>query len=378
MDVTLYLRHFPATGRPLTGGTSVAVHGLASGFAENGATVTVLCEGAERGSRDAESGYRIECFRKGRQYRSWSPDPELKRYVREHLRRRRGVCLLNGMFHPGVYAMGRFLRAEGMPYVVAPHDPYDEIVFRRNAHLKWPYWYLFERRLLKNAMAVQVLDLKHARCLRRLGINTPFIEAPNGVAPGCSLPESRLEWRTAGTVNLGFLGRIDAYNKGLDVLLAAFAGLAGQADVNLTLRGPDWGDRARLERRAAALDLPGRFEILDADYRRTSPEIVADYDIFCLPSRFEGFGLAALEAMLAARVLLVSERAGIARHVRASGCGVAVAPQASSIETGLIELLRRRSQWRQMGLSGRQYALENLQWKSIAGTALEQYDRLLS
>src|SRR5689334_23887991 len=35
-------------------------------------------------------------------------------------------------------------------------------------------------------------------------------------------------------------------------------------------------------------------------------------------SRFEGFGLAALEAMLAGRVLLVSERAGIARQDRKS------------------------------------------------------------
>jgi glycosyltransferase involved in cell wall biosynthesis len=98
--------------------------------------------------------------------------------------------------------------------------------------------------------------------------------------------------------------------------------------------------------------------------------------VFCLPSRFEGFGLAALEAMLAARVLLVSGRAGIARHVAASGCGVVVEPTLARVGEGLLALLQRRAEWRGMGLAGRRYALANLQWKNIAASALEQYRRL--
>ncbi|MNC85551.1 D-inositol-3-phosphate glycosyltransferase [compost metagenome] len=112
------------------------------------------------------------------------------------------------------------------------------------------------------------------------------------------------------------------------------------------------------------------------DYRRSSPRIIADHDVFCLPSRFEGFGLAALESMLAARVLLVSEIAGIARHVRASDCGVVVKPTTASVAEGLAALLQRRSEWREMGLRGRRYALANLQWKNIAASALRHYERL--
>ena len=40
------------------------------------------------------------------------------------------------------------------------------------------------------------------------------------------------------------------------------------------------------------------------------------HDLFVLPSRFEGFGLSALEAMLAARPVLVSDVAGLAPHIR--------------------------------------------------------------
>jgi glycosyltransferase involved in cell wall biosynthesis len=377
MRVALYLKHFPANGAPLNDGSSTAVGGLASGLAANGAQVTVLCEGPVRSSIRNGRGYTVECFVNSKPYRTFALAPSLKEYIAGHLARRRGLCLVNGMFHPGVYAMSGWLRRYGVPYVVVPHDPYDDAVFGRNAHLKWPYWYLFERRLLRRASAIQVLDMRHAACLRRLGIETDVIETWNGVEPDSVPDVSELRWRTSGEpVHLIFLGRIDAYNKGLDILLDAFSRLAGRTGARLTVQGPDWGDRARLERQAAGGLVAGKAEFRGPDYERTSPRIIAEHDIFCLPSRFEGFGLSALEAMLAARVLLVSKRAGIARHVEASGCGITVEPTVAGVEGGLGVLLERRAEWREMGLAGRRYALAKLKWKNIAAAALEQYERI--
>jgi len=62
MQVSLYLKHFPSTGAPLNDGTSIAVGGLASGLAENGARVAVLCEGPARSSVRSDRGYAVECF----------------------------------------------------------------------------------------------------------------------------------------------------------------------------------------------------------------------------------------------------------------------------------------------------------------------------
>jgi glycosyltransferase involved in cell wall biosynthesis len=378
MHVMLHLKHFPASGAPVTGGTAIAVDGFAAGLVENGAQVTVLCEGPRRSSVKTATGYTIECFVNRKRYRTFTLAPELQRHVAGQLASKRGLCLVNGMFHPGAYAMGRWLHRHGVPYVVAPHDPYDRAMFSRNAHLKWPYWYLFERRLLKQAQAIQVLDMQHAACLRRLGIDTAVIETPNGVAVDGVATESQLRWRDPQEpVHLVFLGRIDAYNKGLDILLDAFTRVSRQADVRLTVQGPDWGDRPCLEKQATASMITDRVAFRGPDYERSSPRIIGGHDVFCLPSRFEGFGLAALEAMVAARVLLVSERAGIARHVQASGCGVTVPPTVAGVEAGLYALLQRRAEWREMGLSGRRYALANLQWKNIAAAALDRYERLL-
>jgi glycosyltransferase involved in cell wall biosynthesis len=277
------------------------------------------------------------------------------------------------MFHPSCFALGRALARAGVPYVALPHDPYEPPVFLSNPHLKWPYWYLFERRHLRGAAAVQVLDRRHGQCLRRLGIDIPVIETPNGV----SHPGEAPRWNGAGPPRIAFLGRIDAWNKGLDILLAAFARVTRESQATLTLQGPDWGDRADLERRAARLAIERRVAWRAPDYARRATDILGDFDLFVLPSRFEGFGLAALEAMLAARVVLVSERAGIASHVVASGAGMTVPPTVEGVASGLRSLLARRDRWRDMGLRGRAYVLERLQWKDIAASALAHYGRLL-
>ena len=377
MRIHMYLREFPARGDRLISGMIKAVHGLAAGFAANAARVTVLCEGHVTSRVEVASGYDVRCFAyDGERGSSQSLPSGLRDYLLEQ-GEDLGVVVLNSVFNPSVYLVSRLLRRMAVPYIVAPHDPYHPSIFGTNRHLKWPYWYLREKPMLKHARSVQVLDLRHAEWLRSLGIQTPVIEVLNGYAPEDVLPEESLAWRTTGPVRLLYLGRIDSHNKGLDVLLDAFAQLTRGADVELTIQGPDWGDRLSMQRRAQRLGLGNRARFLEPDFDVAAAKITADYDIFCLPSRFEGFGLSALEAMLSGRVLLISDIAGIAPHVRTAGNGVIVAPDPAHVKAGLEELIANRHLWRDMGLRGRQYALTQLRWERIAAETMESYRQLM-
>jgi glycosyltransferase involved in cell wall biosynthesis len=232
--------------------------------------------------------------------------------------------------------------------------------------------------MLRQARAVQVLDFRHAEWLRAMGVQTPVIEVVNGFAAEDVHPESVLQWRLQGPPRLLYLGRIDYHNKGLDLLLDAFSQLMTQTDATLTLQGPDWGDRDAMVRRAKRLGLGQRVEFREPDFDKPSALISAEHDIFLLPSRFEGFGLSALEAMLAGRVILVSDVAGIAPHVRASGCGIVISADVGMIKSGLMQLLSMRPRWKEMGLSGREYALRHLKWDRIAAETLEQYRQIFT
>jgi glycosyltransferase involved in cell wall biosynthesis len=357
-------------------GTKKAIHGLAYGLVKCGVETTILCEGENDGSFEMPEGYKIRCFTNPDQNQSFKIAIGLRQFISQNLNSNT-IVILSGIFQPRIYAVARFLKKYGIPYVVFPHDPYNPAIFSKNAHLKWTYWYIFERRILRQARAIQLLDSRHTEFLRNLKVNTPTIAAPNGFLPNEVYPEASLTWNTKSTPKLFFIGRIDTHNKGLDLLIDAFAKVVEITDAQLIIQGTDKGDKKNLEDRVTKLSLSNKTSFLPADYSTPTPLIIKNYDVFCVPSRFEGFSLAALEAMLAGRVLLVSEVAGIAPHVQASGCGVVVAPEVSAIKSGLIKLLECRSDWEKMGLRGRYYALEHLDWKKIASTAIDQYQRLL-
>lgn len=377
MHLYFYLKVFPPDGKILDRGISKAVDGLGSGLEKCGVKVTIFCEGDRDSYYQTEGGYQIRCFARNFKNDKLSfVSNKLKLHIKQNLP---DLFILNGVFHPSVYVLSRFLKKTQIPYLICPHDPYHPSIFSNNAYLKWPYWYFLERPMLKQAKLVQVLDIRHQEFLRNLGVKTPVIAVPNGFHPEDVLPESRLEWRQNTSPKLLFLGRIDAHNKGLDLLLEAFAKIVKEKNSNyqLTIQGPDFGDKKNLEEKGKKLLISEKLSFLNPDFSVSPTSIISGCDIFCLPSRFEGFGLSALEAMLSARVLLVSEIGGIASHVKLSGCGVVVKPEIASIKKGLEELLERRSEWQEMGMAGRRYVLENLQWKQIATVALESYKKVL-
>jgi glycosyltransferase involved in cell wall biosynthesis len=178
------------------------------------------------------------------------------------------------------------------------------------------------------------------------------------------------------TAKLLFLGRIESINKGLDLLIDAFNEVAETADVDLTIQGPDAGDLAALQAQAAASKYAGRIHFLPPDFKTSPAKIASSYDLFVIPSRFEGFSLAAMEAMLAGRPVVISDIAGLAPHVRAAGCGVVVDSTVPSIRDGIRSMLDRRSEWPTIGVAGRRYALEHFRWNRIAAEAIGEYRKL--
>jgi glycosyltransferase involved in cell wall biosynthesis len=372
MRIHVYLREFPPAGDKLNSGMIKAVHGLSAGLAHAGARVTILCDGPMTSVVQTPSGYDIRCFAYNTSAGASPAIPKgLERYIEQC--DDPGIFLINGVFNPNAYLVSRACIRNGIPYVLAPHDPYHPTIFSQNRHLKWPYWYLRERPMLRQARAIQVLDFRHAEWLRRLGIQTPIIEVLNGYAPEDVHPESVLNWRTEGAPKLLYLGRIDYHNKGLDILLDAFSQITDKTDANLTLQGPDWGDKDSMIKRASKLKLGDRVQFREPDFNKLSALISAEHDVFLLPSRFEGFGLSALEAMLAARPVLVSDVAGIAPHVRASGGGVVISSDVNHVKSGMLELLAQRNRWKEMGMAGREYVLRYLRWERIGAVTLEQY-----
>ena len=113
----------------------------------------------------------------------------------------------------------------------------------------------------------------------------------------------RRELGLEGRFVVGSVGRL-CYQKNQELLLDAVAG-ACREDILLLLVG-EGKDRAALEARAAGLGISGKVTFYGLS--RRVEELYQAMDAFAFPSRFEGLGIAAVEAQAAGLPVLCSDR----------------------------------------------------------------------
>ncbi|MBW2154619.1 MAG: glycosyltransferase [Deltaproteobacteria bacterium] len=282
------------------------------------------------------------------------------------------IFVLHSVFIPELYMASLYIRKYGYKYIHMPHDPYSKAMFGDRKLLKKLYWLLCEKKLLQNSSAIQTLDIRHNDLLKKLGISSRFISFPNGFNESDNISEDELLFSKTGRIKCFYLGRLDIYNKGLDLLIEAFNNRDVSNIANLVIQGV--GDLSKIRSIINKFKLRDIIRVLPANFSTPPTSLIKNYNIFCLPSRFEGFGLAAMEAMLAARVILVSEDAGIAKHIEKCGCGVLVQPQVNSIINGILKLSAIRSEWKKMGLAGRAYALQHFSMAELAKKIAIEYE----
>ena len=121
------------------------------------------------------------------------------------------------------------------------------------------------------------------------------------------------------------VGRLDPV-KALDILLHAFALLPDHLDSQLLIVG-DGPESPRLRQLTAELNLQPR--VFFAGPRRDIPGILKAADLFVMPSLFEGFGLAALEAMAAGLPVVAADTAGLTDLIDPNRTGLLVPPSNS-------------------------------------------------
>lgn len=178
---------------------------------------------------------------------------------------------------------------------------------------------------------------------------------PSGVDPEALLapPGARETLRAAWGVTddqvvvlaVGALVR----RKGHDLLLEAAARLQGAARLRVVLCG-DGPEAGALRERAARLRLP----VVLAGFRGDVAACLAAADIVAMPSRREGLGVAALEAMAAGKPLIATRVGGLAEVVRQEETGFLVPPEdVPALAAALGRLLADPELRGRLGAAGR-------------------------
>nr|WP_231126455.1 glycosyltransferase [Motilibacter aurantiacus] len=190
---------------------------------------------------------------------------------------------------------------------------------------------------------------------------------PNGV-PDVELPARSPRERLV----VGSLGRLDG-QKAYDVLLRAAARVEG-IEVEVVGEG---NERERLEALAAELGLTGRVRL--PGWSERSREALARFDVFCLPSRAEGFPLSIVEAMLAGLPVVATSVGGVPEAVLDGRTGLVVPrDDVDALAAALVRVRDDPGLRDALGKAGRARALAGLTADAMAAAYAEIWREVLA
>lgn len=168
-----------------------------------------------------------------------------------------------------------------------------------------------------------------------------------------------------------------ARRKGIDVLLSSLAHLRARGFQPVLWVAGEGPERSALERQAEELGLAARARFLG--HRSDKADLLAASDVVVLPSRLEGLGVAALEAMAAGRVVVASSVGGLREVVRPGETGFLVPPEdPNALADALFRLLQDEKLRTKMGEAGASRAAREFHARQMVASYERLYTSVLA
>lgn len=287
-----------------------------------------------------------------------------------------------GTHHAAVVA--RFSRRSGVPWVLTAH--YHPIWSIWGGGLRHRLRRFYDRRLggpvVASASRVIVQSHEEERLLRENGFPLPpVVIIPPGYAPlaAASATEARFSARMGieGPFAL-FVGRL-ASNKGLDVLLAAFAQFRQrEPSAKLVIVGEDGGMRPSLETQVRSLGLEPsvRFTGYLSDEGLMAAGL-REARVLVLPSEYEAFGLVLLEALAQGTPVIATRVGGIPEFIEDGKAGRLVPPgNVGAVVNALEELWNDDELRRRWGEYGKSTVVPRYTWERVVDQLESVYNEV--
>jgi glycosyltransferase involved in cell wall biosynthesis len=300
----------------------------------------------------------------------------------------------NGHFHVHYYPeLGRIVRQARPDIVHIDEEPYNFATYRAlrtakslGARALFVTWQNLSRRYPPPFSWMEAYNYSHAdyalaanqdaaEVMRKKGYRGPVAVFPQfGADTDLFRPR---EHAPHGPARIGCVVRLKP-EKAVDVLLAAFAPLAGRAELILVGRGPM---EEALREQARSLGVADHVQFLGSLSSESVAEVMASFDVLVLPSRSqpnwtEQFGRVLVEAM-ACEVAVVGSTSGEIPHVIGDAGLTFPEDDVAALRAALQRLVDDATLRRELAGRGRQRVLERYTQQRIAEQTYEAWQAML-
>lgn len=279
----------------------------------------------------------------------------------------------------------RYANKKDVPFILQPHGSLptvrSNVVERQKIRRVFDSIYGF--RVLRDANTVIASTEMEAYQCTQMGVDQHNIRIiPNAVDLNGykNLPERgvfRQKYGLEKEAKLVLcLGRIHKV-KGIDLLLDAFASISKELEsAQLIIAGPDDGFLPVLQKKAHDMQIRERVVFTGPLYGRSKLEAFSDADVYVLPSKYESFSNAVLEASACGVPVIVTDTCAIAGVVEKYG--LVVEYDAHQLSDALLNILNDDEGRRELAEKGKALVQEEFRWDKVIEEVEKTYREAIS
>ena len=351
-------------------GVNKVVYQLATKQAESGKNVSVWGITKDLTHNYGERNFETVLFKAKRN--PFRIDVELK----DAIRSKKGVATfhLHGGWIPTYSTISRFLSNNNIPFVITPHGNYNAVSMKQSSLKKKIYFRFFERALLQRVHKVHSLGESEVEGLQKIFPNNKSYLFPYGFDVSTMKKHKK---DNTGEFIIGFMGRIDIFHKGLDILLDSFQSFQKiEPNSKLWIIG-DSDERPALQKIIANNNLEQKVVLWGSKFGEEKEELMRQMHIFVHSSRMEGMPTSVLEASNLGIPSVVTKATNIGSYLKRMNAGIAVENEDANALTSafnLMNIMRQRNELNQMAENAKSMVREAFNWDN----SIREFDKLYS
>ena len=274
------------------------------------------------------------------------------------------IVVFEGFYYMDDVKVAKFLINRNIPYIIIPRGSLTNQAKHNHAWFKkWIAHKLFFDEFIKHAAAIQYLTKQEADDSKDKN-HTPYIIIPNGFYT----PVRKKEVFSENAINAVFIGRLDMYHKGIDLLLEAMEQLhtgLRKAHFFLNIYGPKRYDYYKIEKEIIEKNLTDIVAIHDEVAGEDKEKVLLDSDLFIMTSRFEGHPMGLIEALAYGLPCLVTPGTNMIDEIAKENAGWVCEGNVSSISKILDKIMIEKDQFSMKGQNGRKLS-KYYDWNRLA------------
>lgn len=267
-----------------------------------------------------------------------------------------------------------YLRKKNIPYVIIPHGELSKGAQKKKYFKKKIANILLFNRFINNSIAIQ--------CLSTLELeSTNFGKKKFIGTNGIDIPASTNNKFSENGIRFVYIGRLDIYHKGLDLMLEGFANvkeLLVDNNCSLTIYGPDILDRLKkLKELVKSKDLEDFVYLNKEIFDDEKQNVLLNGDVFIQTSRFEGMPMGILEALSYGLPCFVTQGTNLGEIINEYNAGWVAETNSNSISEKLKICIMDKERYYIKSQNSNKIIKEFFEWSVIAGKTIEEYKKLI-